>query len=109
MYDQVSKLKAQLETAQTENKKLKHENKTMRMAWRKSEHFLKDVTDGRSVEEMIHAADIGRLPKLESSCSKCQSPDISVIKFGNFRIVKCSALACGHKEKINEPKQESEE
>lgn len=101
------KLKEQLNHAKNENHKLKTENKTIHAAWRKTEEFLKNVTDGRSVEEIIKDVNGGKgLRKLETACSSCKSTNISISKFSNFRIIVCAD--CAHKEKVDESKEQEE-
>lgn len=102
--EEIRKLKHQNENLRKENRKLKSENKTLEAAWRKSEEFVRDVTVGRSVLEIIKDVNNGKLRKLENKCGKCKSNNISILRYANFRIIVCQD--CKFKEKIdgeNEP------
>lgn len=104
--DENRKLKSQLENLRKENRKLKSDNRTLNTAWRKSEEFVRDVTEGRSVLEIIKdAANGGRLKKFESKCSKCKSNNIGILKYSNFRIVVCHD--CDFKERIDGSEDDS--
>ena len=109
VHEENRKLKTQIESLKEQVRKLKSQKKTLDAAWRKTENYLSEVTDGRSVEEIVKNVAKGKkLPKLESSCSKCKSNKISILPFKNFRVVVCEERNCKYKEKIDgtEPEQE---
>lgn len=56
----IRKLKAQISNLEKMNRQLQSENGTLREAWRKTEDFLKDVTNGVPLEEVLKYR---RLPK----------------------------------------------
>lgn len=102
----IVKLRSQVENLTLENKKLKSENKTYKKAWRSTECFLQDISDGRSVEEMISAATKGKMFKESLGCSKC-SASTTTLKLGHVTILNCSNKNCNHKECVNESSQEN--
>ena len=103
LHELIRKYKTQVDTLKRENKKLKSQIKTLDSAWTKTEKFLENVSEGRSLEEMIKDADSqSGLSKLEDSCRKCKKNNVGVLKYSNFRVVVC--YECTFKEKINEPK-----
>lgn len=95
------KLRAQVNSYKKEIKKLRSELKTSAKAWDETEDFLKNVTEGRSLKEVIKDVNLGKgLRKLDNSCVKCKSSNISTMKYPSFRILVCAD--CEHKQKIEE-------
>lgn len=103
LHELIRKYKTQVDNLKRENKKLKSNLKTANMAWNQTEKFLENVSEGRSLEEMIRDANSeSGFTKIEDSCKKCKKNNVSLLKYANFRIVIC--YDCQFKEKINEPK-----
>lgn len=94
------RLRTQLNSYKKEVKKLRSELRTSEKAWGETEDFLKNVTEGRSLKEVILDASSGKLKKLENGCQKCKSGDIKILKYDSFRIIVCNS--CGYKNKIEE-------
>jgi archaellum component FlaC len=95
------RLRTQVNSYKKEVKKLRSEIKTTEKAWGETEDFLKNITAGRSLKEVIKDAASGNgLKKLENVCRNCQSPDVAILKYPSFRILVCAK--CGLKLKIEE-------
>lgn len=94
----VRKQKTQIENLKNENRKLKSQIKTLNSAWSKTEVFLENISDGRSLENMLKDAEAGMLSKHEASCRQCKGKDVGMLDYANFRIVVCNK--CGFKAKI---------
>jgi len=102
------RLRTQVNSYKKEVKKLRSEIKTTEKAWNETEDFLKNITAGRSLKEVIKDAGSGSgLRKLENGCKNCQSSDITILKYPSFRIVVCST--CGFKHKIEEVYSDEQE
>lgn len=103
LHEIIRKYKVQVENLKTQNRKLKSQLKTAETAWTRTEKFLENVSEGRSLEEMIKDANsVNGFSKESDSCRKCKKSDICILKYQNFRVIVCAG--CGFKEKINEPK-----
>lgn len=103
LHEMIRKYKTQVDNLKNQNRKLKSQLKTSEAAWTKTEKFLENVSEGRSLEEMIRDANSeAGFSKQEESCRKCKKNHIGILKYTNFRIIVCHD--CGFKEKINEPK-----
>jgi recombination DNA repair RAD52 pathway protein len=95
----IRKQKTQIENLKNENRKLKSQIKTLNGAWDKTEKFLENISEGKSLEQMIADADSSDgFKKKESNCRQCKSKDVGTLDYANFRIIVCNK--CGHKAKI---------
>jgi len=94
------RLKTQLNNCKKEIKKLKSELRTSDKAWNQTEGFLKNVTEGRSLKEVIRDVNLGEgLSTLNNYCNKCGSITTTV-KFSSFRVLICPS--CKSRQKIEE-------
>lgn len=84
-------------------KQLKSEVKTVQGAWKTTEIFLKEVTDGKPLSEIIKTVATGKpLSKSNGSCPKCGSKAMKKIIFIGFHIISCD---CGYRTKIDEEQE----
>lgn len=51
--DTISKLKSQIRHLIKENERLRHKNRTLDKAWRKTEEYLEDETKDKSLEQIL--------------------------------------------------------
>ena len=99
----IRKLKTIIKNREKTIKKLKSEIKTMELAWKKTEIYLEEVTEGRPLSKVINTvSDDNPLQKHGQGCPKCMSKfTLKTIVYSKFHILVCE---CGYKEKINEEK-----
>jgi hypothetical protein len=101
--DQVKKLKATLRKRDKTIVQLKSEVKTVDRAWRKTETYLKEITNGKSLSEIIKTVEDGRpLSKTNIMCPECKILKVNKIIFTGFHIVNCK---CGYRKRIDEEQE----
>lgn len=82
----ISKLKGQVNSAQS--------------AFKTTEIYLKEITNGKPLSEVLKTVEAGKpLSNVDYECPKCNSHDMKKIIFTGFHIISC---ACGYRNKVDE-------
>ncbi len=101
--EQVQNLKKIIRNKDKTIKQLKSEINTAQSAWNKTEIYLKDVTNGKPLSEVLKNVESGKpLSLKEQPCPKCNYGDLKRILYTGFYIVTCS---CGYRARVNEEQQ----
>ena len=101
--EQVRKLKATIRTKDKTIRQLKSQVKTVESAWRTTEIYLTEVTNGKPLSEVLRTVESGRpLSKFDEPCPKCNSHDMKKIIFTGFHIISCD---CGYRKKMDEEQE----
>jgi predicted nuclease with TOPRIM domain len=74
LQEQIQKLKSRLRKVQKENRMLKEELTTLRSAWEKTEAFLRDVTEGVPLEELLEVKTLPKKAVRSSTKNKEEDP-----------------------------------
>ena len=98
--DKNNKLIRKVKSLEKENKKLRTKNHTLNRAWDETESFLEDVTEGKSLKEIIENVNEGKLKRVRKECPKCGGRKVKKIQFSGFHVVVCED--CKYREKVNE-------
>ena len=99
----VRKLKNTIKRRDKTIRQLRSEIKTIEQAWRTTEVYLKEITNGKPLSEVLETVEAGKpLSKLNDSCPKCNSNEMKKIIFTGFYIVSCS---CGYRNKVDEERK----
>ena len=102
--DTLKKVRARNKKLEKENRELKTKNKTLEIAFEETKKFLKDNTEGFSIEECIKAAKKKKtLKKMKETkgimnCPSC-SKEIKIIGFPNKTVYSCGE--CGYRRVTN--------
>jgi hypothetical protein len=94
------KLQSKIRKLQSQNRKVKSENKTLVSAWEKTEDFLTELLNGKSLIDMINAVKKGTFEK-QDRCPKCNRKGVHTLQFEGFKILVCPN--CQHRERADEP------
>ena len=101
--EQVKKLNATVRTKDKAIRQLKSQVKTAESAWRKTEIYLNEVTDGKPLSEVLKTVEAGRpLSKIGEACPNCGAHDMNKILFTGFHIITCD---CGYRNKVDEEQE----
>jgi len=84
-------------------KQLKGEAKQAMDVFVDSEHYLREVTDGKPLSEIMNTVKNKQpLRKGNEPCPKCGSKDIAILIYTGFHIKACD---CGYRKKVNEEQE----
>lgn len=84
-------------------KQLKSEAKQAMDNFVGTEHYLREVTDGKPLSEVINTVKNGKpLSKEGEPCPKCGSKDVTILIYIGFHIKSCT---CGYRKRINEEQE----
>lgn len=101
--EQVRKLKQTIRNRDKTIRQLKSQVKSVESAWHTTEIYLKEITNGKPLSEVIKTVEAGRpLSKLNELCPKCNSRDLVKILFNKFHIITCD---CGYRKKVDEERE----
>lgn len=101
--EQVRKLKQTVRNRDKTIRQLKSQVKSVETAWHTTEIYLKEVTNGKPLSEVLKTVDAGRpLSKLNEPCPKCASRDLKKIIFSKFHIIVCD---CGYRKQVDEEQE----
>lgn len=101
--EEIQSLKKIIRNRDKTIRQLKSEIDTTHSAWSKTEFFLKEVTSGKPLSEVLENVESGRPLSLEQdSCPKCNLKFLKKMLYTGFHIVACS---CGYRAKVNEEQQ----
>ena len=104
--EQVKKLQSIIRTKDKTIRQLKGAVKTAESAWKKTEIYLQEVTNGKPLSEVLRTVEAGRpLSKIGDACPDCGLHDMKKILFTGFHIVTCH---CGYRNKVDEEQQITE-
>lgn len=98
-----SKLKKVIREKDKTIKQLKSESKTAEDSFRITESYLKEITKGKPLSEILDI--VGKnlpLQDIDYPCPKCNSRDMKKILFTGFYIVSCE---CGYRKRVDEEQQ----
>lgn len=98
--DKNTKLMRMIKNLEKDNKQLRSKNHTLNSAWNQTECFLEDITEGRSLKEVINAANEGKLKKVRRECPRCLGKKLKKIQFNTFHVLVCED--CKYREKVDE-------
>jgi DNA-directed RNA polymerase subunit RPC12/RpoP len=99
--DKNDKLINMVKKLQKQVSELKTQNTTLQKVFNKTEIFLKEVTEGISLNEILqHVKDGSPLRKVSDLCPHCNSKTLKKMVFQGFHVILCNQ--CGYREKINE-------
>lgn len=103
--DENSKLKKTIRRRDKTIRQLRSDAKTAEEAFRRTETYLKEVTDGKPLSEILRTVESNKpLSPIKKSCPKCNSRDMKKIIFTGFYVISCK---CGYRNRVDE-KQEIE-
>lgn len=101
--EEIRKLKQTIRDRDKTIRQLKSQFKTVESAWDSTEIYLKEVTNGKPLSEVIKTIKRGKpLNKDNEPCPKCSSKDLQKILYTGFHIVICS---CGYRKRIDEEQE----
>lgn len=83
------KLYRKVKRLERENKKLKSENKTLEEAWKKTEEYLIEITEGTTKA----------IKKVRKKCPNCSGRVMNTIKSKGIEIIMCGK--CGYRNRLN--------
>jgi type IV secretory pathway VirB4 component len=95
------KLQNTIRRLEKENRKLRSENKTLSVAWNKTEKKYKEAVRDIPLQEIFEhlESDVPKR-KLRRSCPSCGEKTMKKISFEHFHILICGN--CDHRAKIDE-------
>ena len=98
--DKIRKLQKVIRDKDKTIRQLKGQVKSAQLAWRATEVYLKEVTDGKPLSEIIKTAEEGKpLTYVHHECPKCNSHDLKKMVFATFYILSC---VCGYRDKVDD-------
>jgi hypothetical protein len=101
--EQIRKLKDTVKRRDKTIRQLKSQIKTLEQSWRTTEVYLKEVTDGKPLSEVIKDIESNKpLGKCELECPSCASKNMKKILFTGFYIISCQ---CGYRKKIDDEQE----
>jgi len=101
--EHIRKLKAAVRKKDKTIKQLKGQVASAQTAFKTTEVYLKEITNGKPLSEVIRTVESGKpLSKVDDECPQCHSHDMKKILFTGFYIISCT---CGYRNKIDD-KQE---
>lgn len=104
--EKVKKLNTTIRTKDRVIKQLKSQVQTVELAWKKTEMYLNEVTNGKPLSEVLKAVEAGRpLSKIGKACPNCGTHNMNKILFIGFYIITCD---CGYRNKVDEEQEISE-
>lgn len=84
-------------------KQLKSEKNQAMDTFIDTEHYLREVTDGKPLSEIMNTIKNGKpLNKENEPCPTCGSRDLKTLIYTGFHIKSCS---CGYRKKFNEEEE----
>jgi len=104
--DSIKKLQTIIRNKDKTIRQLKGAVSTAESAFRKTEIYLKEVTDGKPLSEVLRTVEAGKpLSKIGDACPDCGEHEMNKILFTGFHIVTCE---CGYRNKIDEEQEITE-
>jgi len=101
--EQVKKLRKVIREKDKTIRQLKSNSTTFEAAWRKTEIYLKEITNGKPLSEVLRTVEAGKpLTNITDPCPDCGQHDMKKILFTGFHIITCE---CGYRKKVDEEQQ----
>tara|TARA_R100000951_G_C2604167_1_gene169103 strand:+ start:160 stop:516 length:357 start_codon:yes stop_codon:yes gene_type:complete len=101
--EQVKKLQSTLRSKDKTIRQLKTQVTTAESAFKKTEIYLKEVTNGKPLSEILKLAEEGKpFTPIGDVCPDCGSHSMKKILFTGFHIITCE---CGYRNKVDEEQQ----
>lgn len=101
--EQVKKLQNTIRGKNKTIRQLKSNSSTFEAAWRKTEIYLKEVTNGKPLHEVLKTVEEGKpLTVVKDDCPTCGQHNMNKILFTGFYIISCT---CGYRNKIDEEQE----
>ena len=102
----VKKLQNTIRAKNTVIRNLKGQVCTAETAFKQTEMYLQEVTNGKPLSEVLKMAESGRFTStIGEPCPKCGSHDMKKILFTGFYIITCE---CGYRNKVDEEQKITE-
>lgn len=102
----VKKLQNTLRAKESVIKNLKGQVCTAETAFKRTEIYLQEVTNGKPLSEVLKNVEAGRFTSsIGDACPKCGLHDMKKILFTGFHIITCE---CGYRNKIDEEREITE-
>ena len=98
--EQIQKLKCTIRNRDKSIRQLKSQIKTTEAAWKKTEIYLQEVTNGKPISEVLRTVEADKpLSKVGEACPSCGANNMNKLLFTGFHIIVCE---CGYRNKVDE-------
>lgn len=105
----ITELKTANRRLKSDNERLKQELATLQAAFEKTSKYLKDNTDGFSIEALIKGVKKGSTLeqiKVNNSCEVCKSQKLKELSVPFGKIMLC--IDCNHSKVVRDGKEEKD-